>query len=227
MQRSYILANAKVIFRLVPKLYLLRKLYFDCRQSYILACSKVAVFSLTCPRRTLRFWNHVIGGDNAHTYACLRLFLHASTKVSCVVFLMRCPFREIATSRCSSQWHSTSYVIGKVFLFHFLCYTVQRTFCHCERSVAISRKGYLVKEWWLPNDCDDMRWVARIRLRSSGRIVRGGKVWFLSGFATKFGVFYNCRKLFWFRLRFLTLGKHNILWSEKFWKIFGIFRRKK
>lgn len=29
MQRSYILANAKVIFRLVPKLYLLRKLYFD------------------------------------------------------------------------------------------------------------------------------------------------------------------------------------------------------
>jgi len=49
----------------------------------------------------------------------------------------------------------------------------------------------------------------------------------LSVFATKFGVFYNCRKLFWFRLRFLTLGKHNILWSEKFWKIFGIFRRKK
>lgn len=50
---------------------------------------------------------------------------------------------------------------------------------------------------------------------------------FLSGFATKIVVFYNCRKLFWFRLRFLTLGKHNILWSENFWKIFGIFRRKK
>ena len=77
--------------------------------------------------------------------------------------------------------------------------------CHCERSVAISRKGNLVK-------------MAEIR---------GGKVWFLSVFATKFGVFYNCRKLFWFRLRFLTLGKHNILWSENFWKIFGIFRRKK
>ncbi len=26
-------------------------------------------------------------------------FLHASTKVSCVGFIMRCPFREIATSR--------------------------------------------------------------------------------------------------------------------------------
>ena len=77
--------------------------------------------------------------------------------------------------------------------------------CHCERSVAISRKGNLVK-------------MAEIR---------GGKVWFLLVFATKFGVFYNCRKLFWFRLRFLTLGKHNILWSENFWKIFGIFRRKK
>ena len=111
--------------------------------------------------RKLRCWNRIIAGDNAHSYACLRLFLHASTKVSCVVFLMRCPFREISTSRCSSQWHSTSYAIGKVFLLHFLCYTVQRTFCHCERSVAISRKGYLVKEWWLPNDCNDIKCVAR------------------------------------------------------------------
>ena len=57
--------------------------------------------------------------------------------------------------------------------------------------------------------------------------IRGGKVLVFSGFATKIVVFYNCRKLFWFRLRFLPLGKHNILWSENFWKIFGIFRRKK
>ena len=49
MQRSYILANAKVIFRLVPKLYLLRKLYFDCRQRDILAYAKVAVFILNLP----------------------------------------------------------------------------------------------------------------------------------------------------------------------------------
>ena len=28
-----------------------------------------------------------------------------------------------------------------------LCYSVQRTLCHCERSVAISRKGNLVKKW--------------------------------------------------------------------------------
>jgi len=71
MQRSYILANAKVIFRLVPKLYLLRKLYFDCRQSYILTAVKVIFWlapklrylSITCPRRTLHFWNHVIGDD--------------------------------------------------------------------------------------------------------------------------------------------------------------------
>ena len=56
-------------------------------------------------RRALRFWNHIIASNNAHSFACVRLFLHASTKVSCVGFIMRCPFREIATSRCSSQWH--------------------------------------------------------------------------------------------------------------------------
>ena len=46
-------------------------------------------------RRTLLFWNRIVGGGNAHSYACLRLFLHASTKVSCVGFIIRCPFREM------------------------------------------------------------------------------------------------------------------------------------
>ena len=72
--QSDILAVAKVIFRLTPKLRCL---------------------SLDCPRRTLHFWNRIVGGGNAHSYACLRLFLHASTKVSCVGFVMRCPFREM------------------------------------------------------------------------------------------------------------------------------------
>ena len=30
-------------------------------------------------------------GDNAHSFACVRLFLHASTKVSCVGFMIWCP----------------------------------------------------------------------------------------------------------------------------------------
>ena len=168
-------------------------------------------------RRKLRFWNHVIGGDNAHSYACLRLFPTGTQYPAGTPFLR-------------SQWHKVCCTEGieyRAFCNDIKCVArnsitsvrqsnhrcdankttpiAYKVPCHCERSVAISRKGNLVK-------------MAEIR---------GGKVWFLSVFATKFGVFYNCRKLFWFRLRFLTLGRHNILWSEKFWKIFGIFRRKK
>ncbi|MDY5630285.1 MAG: hypothetical protein SPF28_03555 [Eubacteriales bacterium] len=98
---------------------------------------------------------------------------------------------------------------------------------HNDNSVSATclRRTSLHKQHRLPKGTHHCR-------RQQGNLVkmaeiRGGKVWFLSVFATKFGVFYNCHKLFWFRLRFLTLGKHNILWSEKFWKIFGIFRRKK
>ena len=84
------------------RLYLLRSLFWLC-QSDILAVAKVIFrltpklryLSTTCPRRTLHFWNRIVGGGNAHSYACLRLFLHASTKVSCVGFVMRCPFREM------------------------------------------------------------------------------------------------------------------------------------
>ena len=46
-------------------------------------------------RRTLHFWNHIIAGNNAHSFVCVRLFLHASTKVSCVGFIIWCPFREM------------------------------------------------------------------------------------------------------------------------------------
>ena len=42
-------------------------------------------------RRTLLFWNRIVGGGNANSYACLRLFLHASTKVSCVGFIIWFP----------------------------------------------------------------------------------------------------------------------------------------
>ena len=32
------------------------------------------VFAKARTRRTLHFWNHVIGDDNAHSFACVRLF---------------------------------------------------------------------------------------------------------------------------------------------------------
>ena len=87
------------------RLYLLRSLFWLC-QSDILAVAKVIFrltpklrrLSITFPRHTLLFWNRIIASGNAHSYACLRLFLHASTKVSCVGFIIRCPFREIATA---------------------------------------------------------------------------------------------------------------------------------
>ena len=47
-------------------------------------------------RRSLRFWNHVIASDNAHSFACVRLF-PKSTK-----YLLGSPI-------CSSEWQSTSY----------------------------------------------------------------------------------------------------------------------
>ena len=84
------------------RLYLLRSLFWLC-QSDILAVAKVILrltpklrrLSITFPRHTLLFWNRIIASGNAHSYACLRLFLHASTKVSCVGFIIRCPFREM------------------------------------------------------------------------------------------------------------------------------------
>ena len=73
----------------------LSKWYFGCRQSYISADAEVAVFIHNLPAaQTALLKSHCRGG-NAHSYACLHLFLHASTKVSCVGFIMRCPFREM------------------------------------------------------------------------------------------------------------------------------------
>ena len=50
----------KVIFWLSPKLY------FGWHRSW----GK----STTCPRRTLLFWNRIVGGGNAHSFARVRLF---------------------------------------------------------------------------------------------------------------------------------------------------------
>ena len=124
------------------------------------------------PRRKLRFWNHIIARDNAHSFACLRLFSPRKYKSifrgfcnavslpgDCHSTAMRCfamteYFVRNVTRVCLPESNSKIYVRS-------LCFSVQRTLCHCERSVAISRKGYLVKEWWLPNDCNDIKCVAR------------------------------------------------------------------
>ena len=42
-------------------------------------------------------------GKKFHNTAFVVSFLHANRKISCVGFIMRLPFREIATSLCSSQ----------------------------------------------------------------------------------------------------------------------------
>ena len=69
-----------------------------CRRQYHasgISLPKASRFPFREMRRTLLFWNRIVGGGNANSYACLRLFLHASTKVSCVGFIIRCPFREM------------------------------------------------------------------------------------------------------------------------------------
>ena len=63
--------------------YICFAVYFD---------SVKVIFWLTPKlRRTLHFWNRIIGSDNAHFFACVRLFLHASAKVSCVGFIIWSP----------------------------------------------------------------------------------------------------------------------------------------
>ena len=65
-----------------------------CRRQYHasgISLPKATRFPFREMRRTLLFWNRIIASGNAHFYACLRLFLHASTKVSCVGFIIWFP----------------------------------------------------------------------------------------------------------------------------------------
>ena len=97
---SYILTAVKVIFWLAPKLYF----GFQPKLRYL---------SITCPRRKLRFWNHVIGGDNAHSYACLRLFPTGTQYPAGTPFLR-------------SQWHKVCCTEGIEY----------RAFCNDIKCVA-------------------------------------------------------------------------------------------
>ena len=65
-----------------------------CRRQYHasgISLPKATRFPFREMRRTLHFWNRIVGGGNAHSFACVRLFLHASTKVSCVGFIIWFP----------------------------------------------------------------------------------------------------------------------------------------
>ena len=53
----------------------------------------------------IRFFRNIFaialsGNDNSHSFACVRLFLHASTKVSCVGFVIWCPSGRLPRVVC-------------------------------------------------------------------------------------------------------------------------------
>ena len=81
------------IYYLSKKIILMMRLYFPLKRREF---DEIVVFSAGSENPSvrvaqLRFWNHVIACDNAHSFARVRLFLHASTKVSCVGFIIWFP----------------------------------------------------------------------------------------------------------------------------------------
>ena len=65
-----------------------------CRRQYHasgISLSKATRFPFREIPSTLHFWNRIVGGGNTHSFACVRLFLHASTEVSCVGFIIWFP----------------------------------------------------------------------------------------------------------------------------------------
>ena len=75
-------------------------------------------------------------GGNAHSYACLRLFLHASTKVSCVGFITR----NLPKGK-QTPWHR------RVFRVYSLCELAGRSHRKM-RKVRASQGRVQVKYLW-------------------------------------------------------------------------------
>ena len=71
------------------RLNLLRKLYFDFVKVIFRLSAEVKVFIHNLPTAQAALLKSHCRGGNAHSFACVRLFFHASTKVSCVGFITR------------------------------------------------------------------------------------------------------------------------------------------
>ena len=73
------------------------KMSYDLAVRFKKEVDSTAKIVFVTPGINCTFDQTIVASDNCLSFACLFLFLHASTKVSCVG-LSRCPFREIATA---------------------------------------------------------------------------------------------------------------------------------
>jgi len=118
MENYYLCFRANALHLTLRVWLLAMSAAFDFRKCKRLLLSSFAVSALYRGPRGIRTKGDVNGA--AHGAHCTfeialslaamltlmlvcAFFLHASTKVSCVGFIMRCPFREIATSLRFSQ----------------------------------------------------------------------------------------------------------------------------
>ena len=73
------------------------KMSYDLAVRFKKEVDSTAKIVFVTPGINCTFDQTIVASDNCLSFACLFLFLHASTKVSCVG-LTRCPFRAIATA---------------------------------------------------------------------------------------------------------------------------------